>query len=281
MVAITECFTASRNGARHVAQIFPSLSRFRPGDPTWPHRNATVLVALVAGRRKLKSPAFTAVRAELQRQCDGHRDCRHLELVDRGGFNAIINAVGTLYASARYCLQPPGDNPTRKGIFDSLGLGCIPVVFDDRSLAVFTMHIPDPTAVSIYVPPAGVLDGTTDVMATLRAIPASRVKELRSAGSSFFFVYIFIFIWRGDEVMPDTEGCQVVAAVVVGDFVGRRWTRSPAWRHRRTGQIRNKLPTSLAAVLLYRAIPLCLTPPLSACVPECRKPDWGVLGSCC
>ena len=85
MVAITECFTASRNGARHVAQIFPSLSRFRPGDPAWPHRNATVLVALVAGRRKLKSPAFTAVRAELQRQCDGHRDCRHLELGDKGG----------------------------------------------------------------------------------------------------------------------------------------------------------------------------------------------------
>ena len=80
----------------------------------------------------------------------------------------------------RYCLQPPGDNPTRKGIFDSLGLGCIPVVFSRHSIGAFTMHIPDPNAISVYIPPAGLLAGTTDIIAVLRTIPASRVKELRS-----------------------------------------------------------------------------------------------------
>ena len=86
MVAITECFTATRNGARHVAQVFSSLYRYRhrPDDPRpaglRSDRNDSVLAALVAGHRKLKSPASAAVRAVVQQQCNRHAACRHLEL---------------------------------------------------------------------------------------------------------------------------------------------------------------------------------------------------------
>ena len=36
---------------------------------------------------------------------------------------------------SEFCLQPRGDSPTRKLVFDSLVLGCIPIVFDP-----FTAH---------------------------------------------------------------------------------------------------------------------------------------------
>jgi hypothetical protein len=32
-----------------------------------------------------------------------------------------------------FCLTPPGDVPTRKGFFDAIGAGCIPVVFNNYS----------------------------------------------------------------------------------------------------------------------------------------------------
>ena len=41
----------------------------------------------------------------------------------------------TLYLEASYCMHPPGDTPTRKGLFDSMVAGCIPVVLHPHSLA--------------------------------------------------------------------------------------------------------------------------------------------------
>ena len=33
-----------------------------------------------------------------------------------------------LYAQSVFCLQPPGDSPTRRAFYDSLLFGCIPVI---------------------------------------------------------------------------------------------------------------------------------------------------------
>ncbi|GAA6004436.1 uncharacterized protein JCM10292_007067 [Rhodotorula paludigena] len=42
---------------------------------------------------------------------------------------ADIAALHLDMAQSTFCLQPPGDSPTRKGFFDSILLGCIPVIF--------------------------------------------------------------------------------------------------------------------------------------------------------
>ena len=40
-----------------------------------------------------------------------------------------------------FCFQPTGDLPTRKGFFDAISMGCIPVTFDDLTAAVmYTWH---------------------------------------------------------------------------------------------------------------------------------------------
>ena len=51
------------------------------------------------------------------------------------------------------CMQPPGDTTTRKGIFDAVSVGCIPVVFEAASLeGQYTVHLPDPYEVAVLVP---------------------------------------------------------------------------------------------------------------------------------
>ena len=58
-----------------------------------------------------------------------------------------------------FCLQPAGDTATRKGIFDAIMCGCIPVVFspdqlggmDDHPLQ-YKYHLPKPYETSILVP---------------------------------------------------------------------------------------------------------------------------------
>ncbi len=51
-----------------------------------------------------------------------------------GKVGASIAQMLSFYRNSIFCLSPPGDSPTRKGLFDSLLSGCIPVVFDDYSL---------------------------------------------------------------------------------------------------------------------------------------------------
>lgn len=40
------------------------------------------------------------------------------------------------YNSSVFCLQPPGDMESRKGVFDSLMSGCIPVIFNKDMLSI-------------------------------------------------------------------------------------------------------------------------------------------------
>ncbi|KAI3707009.1 hypothetical protein L6452_25164 [Arctium lappa] len=49
-----------------------------------------------------------------------------------------------LFTESEFCLQPPGDSPTRKSVFDSLVAGCIPVVFDPfTAYYQYPWHLPE------------------------------------------------------------------------------------------------------------------------------------------
>merc|ERR1711860_291809 len=54
--------------------------------------------------------------------------------------------------SSIFCINPPGDTPTRKGVFDSLVLGCIPVITQAWSLSQYRWHIPNWRSVSEVIP---------------------------------------------------------------------------------------------------------------------------------
>jgi hypothetical protein len=54
--------------------------------------------------------------------------CRFLNC-SSGACNDQPESVIELFMESEFCLQPPGDSPTRKSVFDSLVSGCIPVFF--------------------------------------------------------------------------------------------------------------------------------------------------------
>lgn len=91
------------------------------------------------------------LRAELRRQCVAQpAACTWLDLrglharsMSASGPNA---AVLDAYERHAYCLQPAGDSLTRKGIFDALGAGCIPVGFDERSFTQYRHYLGDNAA---------------------------------------------------------------------------------------------------------------------------------------
>jgi len=64
--------------------------------------------------------------------------------------NRIADMYQLLMAST-FCVNPPGDTPTRKGLFDSLVVGCIPVVTSEDSLQHYRIHVPSWRNVSVIV----------------------------------------------------------------------------------------------------------------------------------
>ena len=175
--------------------------------------NTSVLVTMVAGTRIVANKRFARVREVIKSQCVVYgSDCHLLELHNYGGghvddncnrsvFNGkctgastfsrlrelswpkhhdVTFAIAEAYSAATFCLQSGGDQPSRKGIFDAIAYGCIPVVFDHRSLGVFIQHVEDPDAIAIYIPKEFVMDGSLHVLQHLRAIPESRIKQMQS-----------------------------------------------------------------------------------------------------
>ena len=67
-----------------------------------------------------------------------------------------------VYALSTFCLSPPGDTFTRRGFWDALLAGCIPVVFHDRSRNWPTFfENGDARAVSVIIPAAEFLANAT------------------------------------------------------------------------------------------------------------------------
>ena len=212
MLMLTECATGTLHGARYLAQIFPAPLRHDSSPPFGRGNEPTkVLVAMVAGSRVVSNRRFARVREVVKSQCVVHGDDCHLvelrspEHTEHGDackhgvfggkckgasiasrqrelawpdYNDTKVAVAEAYSSATFCIQVGGDLPSRKGVFDSLAYGCIPVVFDRRSIGVFVEHVVDPDAISVYIPKEFVMDGSLDVIRHLKAIPAVRTEQL-------------------------------------------------------------------------------------------------------
>ena len=122
-------------------------------------------------------------------------------------------SMAEAYNTSTFCVQPPGDTPTRKGIVDALLLGCIPVslpttlthparashecakpilhmhslrsrrrqvLFDPMQLTQWRWHWGRWAAnATMLLNGTAVRKGKVDVVETLRRIPQSRVRAMR------------------------------------------------------------------------------------------------------
>uniref|UniRef100_A0A7S0J376 Exostosin GT47 domain-containing protein n=1 Tax=Calcidiscus leptoporus TaxID=127549 RepID=A0A7S0J376_9EUKA len=83
---------------------------------------------------------------------------------------------------ATFCLQPAGDTLTRKGLYESVFTGCIPVVFrEDKAFLqqlAFSRYIPY-KKMWVYIPARLVEAGEAHVTSLLRRVPESRIRSIR------------------------------------------------------------------------------------------------------
>ena len=108
-----------------------------------------------------------------------------------------------MYRRATFSLQPPGDDPARKGIIDSLTCGCIPVLFHPAQRRLWPYHWgawANASSVLIHTAAGGETEAGstpharpharsydprqprhTDVLAALAAIPQEEVRRMQAA----------------------------------------------------------------------------------------------------
>ncbi|CAK8563682.1 unnamed protein product [Lathyrus sativus] len=83
---------------------------------------------------------------------------------------------------ANFCLQPPGDTPTRRSTFDAILAGCIPVFFEDLSAKLqYSWHLPQNEfeGFSVTIPKEDVVFKGLRILDALQRIPRARVRRMR------------------------------------------------------------------------------------------------------
>ncbi|KAL1372512.1 hypothetical protein HN51_002653 [Arachis hypogaea] len=81
-----------------------------------------------------------------------------------------------------FCLQPPGDTPTRRSTFDGIVAGCIPVFFEDLSAkAQYGWHLSENEfeSFSVFIPKEDVVFKGLKILDVLKQIPRARVRRMR------------------------------------------------------------------------------------------------------
>ena len=115
----------------------PFPSGVRQGHP-WRDRHPRPL--LVSGSFNSHG-SFRAGRRRIRNQClrDPQQRCLFLSTsaVPQG---SSLHRVFEAYWNSTFCLQPPGDAISRKGVVDSVLLGCIPVFFHEDQSTQWPWH---------------------------------------------------------------------------------------------------------------------------------------------
>ncbi|KAJ8764188.1 hypothetical protein K2173_005368 [Erythroxylum novogranatense] len=83
---------------------------------------------------------------------------------------------------ATFCLQPPGDTPTRRSTFDAIIAGCIPVFFEEQAAtSQYDWHLPLGTyhQFAVLIPKEDVVFKGLKILDVLMGIPRGRIRRMR------------------------------------------------------------------------------------------------------
>ncbi|KAM1208918.1 hypothetical protein ACFX2I_014584 [Malus domestica] len=142
------------------------------------HRKQLVSFAGAARPGQAKS-----IRSILIKQCSSSSEygnqCRFVDC-SLGGCDQPEPVI-ELFMESEFCLQPPGDSPTRKSLFDSLISGCIPVLFDPfTAYYQYSWHLPeDHGKYSVFVDQEEVRGMKVNVFDTLKKISKEKRDDMR------------------------------------------------------------------------------------------------------
>lgn len=191
-------FPADFHWTRYVKPPFP-----------WDETDRPILVSYVGSSRSYYGPA-RRLRGSIIHYCELHsNECIHQSYGANGTRSSfLVEGFNPLQISSRsiFCFQPIGDLMTRKGLFDSLLQGCIPVVFDVLTSSVmYTWHWDEsfwneisvdlpfhPTAFRYSDPVIALRDlyaNQTDLIKHKQRLIKERVFELQYSLDSRFYEY--------------------------------------------------------------------------------------------
>ncbi|XP_028088421.1 xyloglucan-specific galacturonosyltransferase 1 [Camellia sinensis] len=119
------------------------------------------------------------IRSTLIKQCTNSVECQLLNC-SSGGCDEPESII-ELFMESEFCLQPPGDSPTRKSVFDSLVSGCIPVLFDPfTAYYQYPWHLPqDHEKYSVFIDKEEVREVNVNVVEKLMEVPAMVREDMR------------------------------------------------------------------------------------------------------
>jgi len=124
-----------------------------------------------------------------------------------------------LYRDSVFCLEPPGDTPTRSSLWDALTNGCIPVMFSHLALFPFGRWI-DWGQIVLYINPEDLK--FHNIVDILRSVPLEEIQQRQSYLDQFRHVF--------------------------------QYSLSPAWENVRLSNIGKLQPTDDATVLLLKEV---------------------------
>jgi hypothetical protein len=90
-----------------------------------------------------------------------------------------VTKVVSWMTHSLFCLQPPGDSPTRKSFYDSILCGCIPVIFKENQIPYAFSSILDYHGFSVVIDISSFIQNHEHIENILRKISASRIKNMQ------------------------------------------------------------------------------------------------------
>ncbi|KAG7568588.1 Exostosin-like [Arabidopsis thaliana x Arabidopsis arenosa] len=124
-----------------------------------------------------------SIRGEIIRQCRASQgSCKYLDCDTSTKDCSDPVKVMEVFQDSVFCLQPPGDTPTRRSIFDSILAGCIPVLFSPDSVYnQYKWYFPkDHTKYSVYISEEDVKNGKVSIEKLLASISEERIVKMRN-----------------------------------------------------------------------------------------------------
>ncbi|ORY69455.1 exostosin family-domain-containing protein [Leucosporidium creatinivorum] len=93
---------------------------------------------------------------------------------------AELASVHLAMSQSTFCLQPPGDSPTRKGFSDSLLLGCIPVIFREGTYDRAWKGQVELEELAVFIDEQELLEGAgEDVVQRLKGVSEEKIQRKR------------------------------------------------------------------------------------------------------
>ncbi|MCL7049175.1 hypothetical protein MKW94_020442 [Papaver nudicaule] len=122
------------------------------------------------------------IRNQLIDQCLVSKKCKLLDC-SKGNKKSCDKPsnVMKVFQSSTFCLEPPGDSPTRRSAFDAILAGCIPVFFHPGSAYTqYTWFLPQNyKKYSVYIPEDQVRDGKVNIESVLQRYSKEQVRRMR------------------------------------------------------------------------------------------------------